>query len=85
MKELKVKITPDDTDFQQTLKNIQSGKYTVKVNINGSSVKGVTQNINQMNNAASKSNSVFGKLKNTISNTFSSGKLAMTGYLAILR
>ncbi len=85
MKELKVKITPDDTDFQQTLKNIQSGKYTVKVNINGSSVKGATQNINHMNNAASKSNSVFGKLKNTISNTFSSGKLAMTGYLAVLR
>lgn len=37
-----------------------------------------------LNRTVADSNSVFGRLKSTISNTFSSGKLAMTGYLMVL-
>ena len=84
MKEIKVKVTPDDTELQKKLKDLESGKHTVKVDIDGSNAKNTTQVMSQLAGSAAKNNTIFGKLKNTISNTFSTGKLAMTGYLAVL-
>lgn len=51
----------------------------------GVDVQNMVTNLHTMNNTATHSNSIFGNLKNAISNTFSSGKLAMTSYLAVLR
>ena len=63
------------------------GKQTSGMNMNASanSVQKMVYQLNHMNNTATHSHSVFGNLKNAISHTFSSGKLAMASYLAVLR
>lgn len=53
------------------------------VNVDG--INQTTQGMNRLKASTSNTNTTFGKLRNTISDTFSTGKLAMTGYLAVLR
>lgn len=63
------------------------GKQIMSMNT-GANTAGVQKMVTQlhnMNTTATHSHSIFGNLKNAINNTFSTGKLAMTSYLAVLR
>lgn len=81
---INLKVNLDDKEAQEKLKQLQNGKYNIDVGINGNKVDETTQSMNKLISATKNTNSVFGKLRNTISDTFSTGKLAMTGYLAVL-
>ena len=81
---INLKVNLDDKEAQEKLKQLQNGKYNIDVGINGNKVDETTQSMNKLTSATKNTNSVFGKLRNTISDTFSTGKLAMTGYLAVL-
>lgn len=81
---INLKVNLDDKEAQEKLKQLQNGKYNIDVGVNGNKVDETTQSMNKLTSAIKNTNSVFGKLRNTISDTFSTGKLAMTGYLAVL-
>lgn len=81
---INLKVNLDDKEAQEKLKQLQNGKYNIDVGVNGNKVDETTQSMNKLISATKNTNSVFGKLRNTISDTFSTGKLAMTGYLAVL-
>ena len=77
-------ILTDVKEIQNTLDAIERKKYDIGGSVNGNKVDETTQNMNRLSSAATNTNTVFSKMKNMISNTFSTGKLAMTGYLAVL-
>ena len=81
---INLNVNLDDKEAQEKLKQLQNGKYNIDVGVNGNKVDETTQSMNKLTSATKNTNSVFGKLRNTISDTFSTGKLAMTGYLAVL-
>lgn len=83
----KIRIIPwlDESQLNKQLKILSKRNQKIQVNVDGKGINSVTSGVRQMNNAVANGNSLFSKLKNTIGSTFSSGKLAMTGYLMVLR
>ena len=77
-------ILTDVKEIQNTLDDIERKKYNIGGDVNGNKVDETTQSMNKLTTATKNTNSIFGKLRNTIIDTFSAGKLAMTGYLAVL-
>ena len=84
MNPIKVPVELETEGAEKKLQQLQEGKYNINIGVNGNKVDETTQSMNKLTSATKNTNSVFGKLKNTISDTFSTGKLAMTGYLAVL-
>lgn len=82
----KIRIIPelDESKLRQQLNDIGKRRERIAVDIDSGNIDTADQSMRRLNRTVADSNSVFGKLKNTISNTFSSGKLAMTGYLLAL-
>lgn len=83
-KKIRIQAELDDSKLRKQLENIGKHKEKITVDIDSGNIGNADQSMRRLNRTVSDSNSVFGKLKNTISNTFSSGKLAMTGYLLAL-
>lgn len=73
-----------DRQAKKQLNDIENKKYKVNVDVDRGNINEATKNVKQLGNSVASTNTTFGKLKNTISNTFSSGKIAMTSYLAVL-
>ena len=84
MNPIKVPVELETEGAEKKLQQLQEGKYNINIGVNGNKVDETTQSLNKLTSATKNTNSVFGKLRNTISDTFSTGKLAMTGYLAVL-
>lgn len=84
-KKIGIDVDLRDEKAKKKLKDIQNGKYKVDMDVNVDGINQTTQGMNRLKASASNTNTTFGKLRNTISDTFSTGKLAMTGYLAVLR
>lgn len=84
MNPIKVPVELETEGAEKKLQQLQEGKYNINIGVNGNKVDETTQSMNKLTSATKNTNSVFGKLRNTISDTFSTGKLAMTGYLAVL-
>lgn len=82
----KIRIIPelDENKLRQQLNNIGRRRERIRVDLDTTNINNANRNMHQLNNTVANSNTAFGKLKSTIGNTFSSGKLAMTGYLAVL-
>ena len=76
------KVAKSAKDAETTMSKQISG---MNMGASGASVQNMVTNLHAMNNTATHSHSIFGNLKNAINNTFSTGKLAMTSYLAVLR
>lgn len=74
----------DESKLRKQLDDIGKRKEKVTVDIDSGNIGNADQSMKHLNRTVADSNSVFGRLKSTISNTFSSGKLAMTGYLMVL-
>lgn len=83
-KKIRIQAELDDSKLRKQLDDIGKRKEKITVDIDSGNVENTDQSMKHLNRTVSDSNSVFGKLKNTISNTFSSGKIAMTGYLMVL-
>ena len=81
-----IRVIPwlDEKFFNSQLSKLEKRQGKIKVDIDDSDINKVTQGINRLNNASNNTNTIFSKLKNTLKDTFSHGKLAMTGYLLAL-
>lgn len=82
MKQINIKANLDESEFRKKLKDIESGKYDVNINVNS---KNNVQGLNNISNSAKNTTTVFGRLKNAVSGTFSSRKIETTAYLALLK
>lgn len=82
MKQINIKANLDESEFRKKLKDIESGKYDVNINVNS---KNTVQGLNNISNSAKNTTTVFGRLKNAVSGTFSSRKIETTAYLALLK
>ena len=81
-----IRVIPwlDEKVFNNQLSKLEKRQGKINVDIDDSDINKVTQGINRLNNASNNTNTIFSKLKNTLKDTFSHGKLAMTGYLLAL-
>ena len=85
--EIKVNLTPKITkaNIQRAIKEANAGSAKIDVNIgNGQQIKNASNQMNRLGNTVHNTDTFFGKLRNTIINTFSAGKIAMTSYLFVL-
>jgi TP901 family phage tail tape measure protein len=82
LKQINIKANLDESEFRKKLKDIESGKYDVNINVNS---KNIVQGLNNISNSAKNTTTVFGRLKNAVSGTFSSRKIETTAYLALLK
>lgn len=82
MKQINIKANLDESEFRKKLKDIEFGKYDVNINVNS---KNTVQGLNNISNSAKNTTTVFGRLKNAVSGTFSSRKIETTAYLALLK
>lgn len=82
MKQINIKANLEESEFRKKLKDIESGKYDVNINVNS---KNIMQGLNNISNSAKNTTTVFGRLKNAVAGTFSSRKVETTAYLALLK
>ena len=82
MKQINIKANLDESEFRKKLKDIESGKYDVNINVNS---KNTVQGLNNISNSAKNTTTVFSRLKNAVAGTFSSRKIETTDYLALLK
>jgi len=82
LKQINIKANLEESEFRKKLKDIESGKYDVNINVNS---KNTMQGLNNISNSAKNTTTVFGRLKNAVAGTFSSRKIETTAYLALLK
>lgn len=73
-----------DEQFRKQVQDIENGQYKINVDVDNEKISQTSKHVKQVGNAASNTNNTFGKLKNTISDTFSTGRITMTAFLAVL-
>lgn len=82
MKQINIKPNLEEAEFRKKLKDIESGKYNININVNS---KNTVQGLNNISNSAKNTTTVFGRLRNAVAGTFSSRKIETTAYLALLK
>lgn len=82
----KIRIIPelDDSKILKQLRNLGNRREKVKVDVDSGNIRNANQQMQQLVTTTVNSNTTFKKLKNTISNTFSSSRVTMTAFLAVL-
>lgn len=83
-KKIKVEVDLEDKQAKKKLEDLENKKYKVNLDVDGRGIEDTNNQVQKLGNTASSTTTVFGKLKNVISNTFSFNKLSTTGYLAVL-
>ena len=83
-KKIKVEVDLEDKQAKKKLEDLANKKYKVDLDVDGKGIENTNNQVQKLGNTASSTTTVFGKLKNVISNTFSFNKLSTTGYLAVL-
>lgn len=83
-KKIRIQAELDDSKLRKQLDDIGKRKEKIMVDVDSGNIGNADQSMKRLNRTVSDSNSVFGRLKSTISNTFSSGKIVLTGYLMVL-
>lgn len=79
-----VKVNLDDKEAKQKLQQLQDGKYNIKMDVDAQNIKNTSQSMNTLTSSTKKTMSAFDRLKAGIKDTFSTSKLAMTGYLMVM-
>lgn len=85
MKKINVLVNAIDTLFKKQMQNLLNQKYNVNVNVNGTGVKNANDQMNQLGNSTKNVNTIFGKLKNIIGETFSTHRITMFAFLTVLK
>lgn len=83
----RIRIIPwlDTSQLKKQLEELGKEEQQVNVNIKEKGIQNTTRQVDGLSKSVKNTDSIFAKLKGTIANTFSAGKLAMTGYLLVLR
>lgn len=84
-KTINVNVDLDDKQAKKKLEELEKRKYKVNLDVDDSGVKNTTQSVRNLSKTTDETNNIFGKLKNTISQTFSAGKLQMAAYLTVIK
>ena len=81
-----IRIIPwlDEKLLNNQLAKLGKRQEKVKIDIDGNGINKAYQGMNQLHGSAKNVNTVFGKLKNILKDTFSHGHMAMTSYLFAL-
>ena len=82
---VKVQAQLEDTKFKKQMEQLSKKKYKVNVDVSNSGSKKATRDLEQLAYEATHTQTVFGKLKRSVGETFSGNKLAVTAYLATLK
>ena len=82
---VKIQAQLEDSKFKKQMEQLSKKKYKVDVDVSNSGSKKATRDLEQLAYEATHTQTVFGKLKNTIGQTFSTKNLAVTAYLATLK
>lgn len=82
---VKVQAQLEDTKFKKQMEQLSKKKYKVDVDVSNSGSKKATRDLEQLAYEATHTQTVFGKLKRSVGETFSGNKLAVTAYLATLK
>lgn len=82
---VKIQAQLEDTKFKKQMEQLSKKKYKVNVDVSNSGSKKATRDLEQLAYEATHTQTVFGKLKRSVGETFSGNKLAVTAYLATLK
>lgn len=82
---VKVQAQLEDSKFKKQMEQLSKKKYKVDVDVSNSGSKKATRDLEQLAYEANHTQTVFGKLKRSVGETFSGNKLAVTAYLATLK
>lgn len=82
---VKVQAQLEDTKFKKQMEQLPKKKYKVDVDVSNSGSKKATRDLEQLAYEATHTQTVFGKLKKSVGETFSGNKMAVTAYLATLK
>lgn len=82
---VKVQAQLEDTKFKKQMEQLSKKKYKVDVDVSNSGSKKATRDLEQLAYEATHTQTVFGKLKKSVGETFSGNKIAVTAYLATLK
>lgn len=82
---VKVQAQLEDTKFKKQMEQLSKKKYKVDVDVSNSGSKKATRDLEQLAYEATHTQTVFGKLKKSVGETFSGNKMAVTAYLATLK
>ncbi len=83
-KKIRIQAELDDSKLRQQLNDLGKKPEKITVDIGNGNIDGTTGKLRNLHTAVSNSNSIFSKLKSTISNTFSGSRIALTAYIAAL-
>lgn len=83
----KIRIIPelDESKLRQQLNNIGKKREKIQVDLDSTNISKANKHMQQLNTTVANSNTVFGKLKTTISNTFSASRVTMLGFLTLMQ
>ena len=73
-----------DKQLKKQLQALQNGKYNINVNVNNANVGQTSNQVHQLSRSANSANTAFGKLGSTITETFSTSRMTMTAFLAVM-
>lgn len=73
-----------DKQLKKQLQALQNGKYNINVNVNNANVGQTSNQVHQLSRSATSANTAFGKLGSTITETFSTSRMTMTAFLAVM-
>lgn len=73
-----------DKQFKKQVKELENGNYKINVDVNGENIGKATNHVKQLGSATASTDTAFGKLRTTIKDTFSAGRMSMTVFLAAL-
>lgn len=82
---VKIQAQLEDSKFKKQMEQLSKKKYKVDVDVSNSGSKKATRDLEQLAYEATHTQTVFGKLKKSVGETFSGNKVAVTAYLATLK
>lgn len=82
---VKIQAQLEDSKFKKQMEQLSKKKYKVNVDVSNSDSKKANRDLEQLAYEATHTQTVFGKLKRSVGETFSGNKLAVTAYLATLK
>ena len=87
MSDKKIRIIAwlDTTNLKKQLAELWKNPQKMKIDLDKTSIEKANINLKNFNTTSNHTNTIWGKIRSTISHTFSAGKIAMTSYLMVLR
>lgn len=84
-KKIGIDVDLRDEKAKKKLKELQNGKYKVDLDVDVNDARQATQSMNQLSSATKSTSNAFDKLRNAAKDMFSTERISLTAYVAIMR